>query len=209
MKIKIFQMVISKNMREWSLNHKKKFSKSMYFLSQYHSNLIDEKGHNHITRPRLPFICIDEEMGIWEEDIGFVFKHKPLCERKISTIKREGIQEVHINSTHAIICNESLSKRMWSNDTNKYWYHVKCRCKDCDMVRVHGYQSLDRYGKHKYSHIKWNWYDDQWETKSPKQIKYEKEKDRSEYRKILKTIKEQNLMENEYRKYILRHKFNI
>ena len=194
----IFQMAITSNLYEWSLNHQKKYQGTLRLFDDIHSEcqVVDQKGRNKL-------FWISESSSAENSDLfpssGLYFKHTPLCQIRVKQSEQNGIKDVFIPH---IPPSSQCYHRMWANIDNRYWYHETCRCSTCDMVRIYGYDSLPASTQKKYTGITWNQTDKQWKAKSFKQMKYEKNLRRNEDRRLMKQIKEQSFMEFEYFKYV-------
>ena len=85
---------------------------------------------------------------------------------------------------------------MWSNITDHYWVHEKCRCKMCDKIRLIGYKDLrDPKIKKKYRNIDWPIWSEQWRVKSESQVKYDKNIERRIVRNTIQYMKNISLRE--------------
>jgi hypothetical protein len=196
----IYQMAIASNLYEWSLNHQKKyrFTTDFFDLRKIDKiDKIDKEGRNKMMWVN----DFTSEMypDIWPHP-GAYFKHMSLCKIRVKQSIQDGIKDLLIPS---IPHNSPISHRMWSNIDDHYWYHEKCRCADCDLVRIYGYKSLPPSQKRKYAGITWEPTFKQWNAKSFKQMKYEKNKGRLEGRRLIKQIKEHALMEKEFNEYVM------
>ena len=175
----IFRYAIISNLHIWSLNHINIYCHTInnIYSSRDHLYKEDNKGNTWMYHIK--------------DEIEYLnFKPKTLCNKCVNMSGQPGISDVYIYPQSIdpfLIDNKFLQirHRMWSNITDRYWYHTKCRCKLCDMIRIKGYDTLKISDKNKFSHIKWNYNSDQWEAKSFKQVKYEKNKIRTEYRYLI------------------------
>tara|TARA_B100002051_G_scaffold253706_1_gene267863 strand:+ start:1359 stop:2192 length:834 start_codon:yes stop_codon:yes gene_type:complete len=163
----------------------------------------DKGGNKYIRKYKIPGVLVhDLPQGnivpsncLWDrEDLCVIFKPNTLCKKNVKKKGQPGIKDVKIDGTFDKPIPQQIVSREWSNLPGKYWYHEKCRCSVCDRVRVSGYENLGPAEKKKYARIIWKSSPlgdriKPWKTKSLKQVKYENEKKRNEYRKILKKVK--------------------
>lgn len=161
-KIKIYQMAIQKNMFEWNLEHMKNNRKTLEFFTNIPSNYSNENKYS----------C-------WNliNDNHHRYYYKHICHINVKKPGQPGIRSIYIDDN----IDESIDYREWIGDPDYYWYHDKCRCRDCDLVRVIGIGNLPLTERAKYpefSEIAWPVWSDQWFpariTKSKEEIKYEK-----------------------------------
>ena len=191
LKVKIFSMAINNNLNIWKNLHMKPYLKTISIFDDIHiSSQEDVKGRNHLT-------WISDAAGFAQEEVSF--RHVHVCEHRASKPSQNHIVDVYIPYLPTLF---PIIHRMWSNKVDYYWYHTTCRCKQCDMVRIKGYDYLPMKEKEKYKGIQWNADQDQWKAKSFQQMKYEKNRKREINRKLMRQIKEQALMEEEFLKYV-------
>jgi hypothetical protein len=123
-----------------------------------------------------------------EDDIEPEFRvsFNSLCQRKAKTPQQEGIKDIQLDRTQSApylypTVHPDIMAREWTNKPRYYWYHEKCRCRNCDRVRLLGYNRLSTTDKEKFDNIEW---DDskQWNAKSKIQLKYEKNIQRKKMR---------------------------
>lgn len=155
-------MAIQKNMFEWNLEHMKNNRKTLEFFTNIPSNYSNENKYS----------C-------WNliNDNHHRYYYKHICHRNVKKLGQPGIRSIYIDDN----IDESIDYREWIGDPDYYWYHDKCRCRDCDLVRVIGIGNLPLTERAKYpefSEIAWPVWSDQWFpariTKSKEEIKYEK-----------------------------------
>ena len=165
-KIKIYAYAVREHMVQWSMNHQKHLKQSLLILDPEYfetdaSNYLEPSVHDFL----------------WKKKI------LPLCHRKVKESGQPGIQDVLLSDVpdHSVI-----RYRQWTNKEGYYWYHRKCRCKKCDMIRYHGLKDLSQSEKVKYARIDWNHFTDRWYPKTKSLVKYEKDIERSLIRKVRK-----------------------
>ena len=149
LKILIYQMVVQSHMNEWSFNHMRNLRNSLLFISEKKETL------NSVW-----FILDNDELKYYS---------KSLCSRNIDKRDKLGIVNIIIYNN----MYEDIDIREYSNSPNTYWYHYKCRCKQCDKVRIVGMQNLSSYHKMKFGNIEWPVWSDQWIAKSSSQIRHD------------------------------------
>lgn len=179
-KILIFQFSMISNMIDWSFKHQKYFIKNLEFISNKAIYIGDKKNtffiedyyhaYDHFGEDRLDkSIKNINKYSRWNIVHGNYFKYKYLhiCQRKVKEKLQPGIISVYLPDN----LYEEIDNREWSNMPNQYWYHKKCRCLKCDLVRVIGAKnkSLPSDDQEKYSFIDWPVWSDQWFPKNKKQ----------------------------------------
>ena len=209
-KKKIYKMTIHSNMKEWFLKHQKEMRTTISFLGNPGKGYKGEKielarnGNMGYIGVRYSDDTYNENdlnmLYDGREDIYLraFFKKSTLCKKAVKRKGQPGIKDVFLDP---MITSGGLSihNRMWSNIKDRFWYHENCRCQFCDSVRIHGFHDLPMNQKKKFDRIQWNdqsMYQTQWNTKSLKQVKYEKEKERREYRNSMKLVKGHSLIVN-------------
>ncbi len=171
-KIRIYRYSINNHMIEWSMNHERVLLK-----------VID------ILEP----IDYDPKMRITEFDgvKDLLWKNKVfnMCHRRVKEKFQENIFSVPLQDVPE---SSIIRYREWTNRAGYYWYHNKCRCQHCDMVKYHGLKYLKPSQQKKYSRITWNHYTDRWLPKTKSLHKYEKEEDR----RLLRMVRRASLIIN-------------
>ena len=200
-KIKIYQMAIQKHMYEWSFEHMKNNRKVLKFLTNTPSDYSDENKYSCWN------LVIDDNNDDNDDnndnndnnDNYHSYYYKHICHRNVKKTGQPGIRSIYIDDN----IDERIDYREWIGDADYYWYHDKCRCRDCDHVRVIGIGNLRLTERAKYpefSEIAWPGWSDQWFpariTKSKEEIKYEKN--------IRRTIRRKK-KEGDLRYYILKN----
>ena len=180
-KKKIYYFAVQSHFNKWSLQHKEKFSKIHSFINITENNTIDLDNGKWLT------IGNDNN-----NDKRYYFSHKHLCSSNVRTKGQPNILSVFIHSN----IYEEIDFRMWSNITDHYWVHEKCRCKMCDKIRLIGYKDLRDFKiKKKYRNIDWPIWSEQWRVKSDSQVKYDKNIERRIVRNTIQYMKNISLRE--------------
>jgi len=134
-KCKIFQMAMISNIPQWIRKIKPKFS--FVKKEMFHA----EKGLGYIDRDGFPknftFANYKSHIGkinSWKSlDLWKVRNNLP-CNKNIKTGEQRGIISVYIHPDKE---KPGLVKyREFSNTSNYFWTHYKCRCYECDLIRV-------------------------------------------------------------------------
>lgn len=187
-KIKIFQMIIVNHMNEWYVKHIYSVHNSLLFIDDidgfnFYGHMRHTKKYRQINPDSRWLFYNRNENGI------LIYDKKTICEKKIKESSQNGIKSVFIGDN----INEHIDYRQWSNWLNHYWYHEKCRCKTCDLVRITGVNHLSEKEKKRFRNISWNPWSDQWNPKSNLQLRYEKNMKRKIKRGVVKNIITNNL----------------
>ena len=177
----------------WKLLHQKEFHSTVLFFSMglnphYHYDFLCGISLAHYKNPisfknkkllelnskskwRTSQRMRDELFISWEnyEMYPEVNIRNKLCERQVGRKSQNGIKSVVIENNQ---CKE-IEYREWDNIRDKFWYHEKCRCIDCDRVRYVGRKGLPLKCREKFQDIVWDLTSSQWKTKSPLEKKYE------------------------------------
>jgi len=177
-KILIFHLSMISNMIDWSLKHQKYFIKNIEFISNKeiiretndHFHYNHYHAYDHFGEDRLDKKTKEiNKYSRWNiiHENYFNYKYLHICQRKVKEDLQPGIISIHLPDN----LYEEIDNREWSNMPNKYWYHKKCRCLKCDLVRVIGAKNnnLPKDDQEKYSFIDWPVWSDQWFPKSKKQ----------------------------------------
>lgn len=183
----IFRMTIQSHLNDWLDDHKVRFSQTISLIRGEKKDIKEDERGNRILR----FKKLKGEG--YDDEIHFI--HYPLCRKYVRKRGQPGIKDVYI-SPYSSEMNTPISLRQWTNEDihDKYWYHTNCRCKLCDMVRICGYYSLNLKERRKFSRITLNRKKGigTWNTKSLRQVKYEKDlhrrSKRNDSRKIIPSV---------------------
>lgn len=173
-KIKIFQMIIMSNMNDWNINHMYCLRNSLLFIEDRDGFSV--YGDNRYTK-KYRYLNAESRWLYLNRDVP-MYDKKTLCQKKVKEYYQDGIKSVFISNN----MNELIDYRQWSNWSNQYWYHEKCRCKTCDLVRITGINYLSEKEQKRFSNIEWEPWSDQWKPKSNLQLRYEKHKEKKEKR---------------------------
>ena len=173
-KIKIFRFALISNMIDWSTNHRKKFVLNLEFIlnaetreyinrslhPDIHYHSYDYFGYNRNIK-KYRHINSNSRWYYIHSDLMY-YKYKHLCQRKIR--RQSYIISVCIPDN----LYEEIDNRENPNSPGFYWYHQKCRCMKCDLVRVIGAKnnSLSEKEQHVFSFIDWPVWSDQWINQS-------------------------------------------
>jgi hypothetical protein len=187
-KILIFQFSMISNMIDWSLKHQKYFIKNIEFISNKAIYISDKKNpFNHYNHPydyfgedrldksikninkysRWNAVKTRSMNSLINKEYYFNYKYIHICQRKVKENSQPGIISIYLPDN----LYEEIDNREWSNMPEYYWYHKKCRCLKCDLVRVIGANNniLPKDEQEKYSFIDWPVWSDQWFPKTIKQ----------------------------------------
>lgn len=178
-KIKIYQMAIINHMNDWNINHMYASHNTLLFIENNNRDTLHFNLDERAIAARVKYLNPDSR---WAFPYDFPIYHKKtLCQKKVKGTSQDGIKSVFIGDN----MNEQIDYRQWTNWSNYYWYHNKCRCKTCDLVRITGANHLeDEKEQIRFSNIKWDPWSDQWKPKSNLQLKYEKNMKRKKKREV-------------------------
>ena len=180
-KIKIYQMAMSTHLKEWTNEHK---SISWSLRSKLNPNeacCADLDIWN--------FIELEDRINTQNRDY---YKYSSYKNTVCSTIFRyhvyDNLEEYKIDDDDELqeYYNEGyfedLCSHEWSNKKKYYWTHKKCRCFDCDLVRITYCKNKrdmvketpeEQKIRNKYKDITVNLYKKRWKIKTEQQVKKE------------------------------------
>ena len=138
-KCKIFQMAMLTNISMWVMELRPKFG----FVKQEFFD--DEKGIGYYDNEGFPrhFIHANCKSHIgWERKVNswksldfWNLRKKLPCKKNIRKGQgQRGIVSVYIDPWK--VKPELIKYREYSNHDNYFWTHYKCRCYECDLIRV-------------------------------------------------------------------------
>jgi hypothetical protein len=137
-KCKIFQMAMIANIPLWVMELRPKFG----FVKQEFFN--NEKGIGYYDGNGFPqhFIHANSKSHIgWERKVNswksldfWNIRRNLLCNKNVKTGEQKGIISVYINPEKEK--PELVKYREFRNTPNHFWTHYKCRCYECDLIRV-------------------------------------------------------------------------
>ena len=137
----IFMMTISAANSDNFNYHKLKFYKT---LKQFNINFGDK------TR-------IETKDGVWyNRSNGFIkYSHSNnICEKYVDTDQTK-LLEIKCNNQqmYSAFHNLELPTNRVYRDTGIFWFHEKCRCKDCDKIKLYALKNdkfIYKKGKYEY-----------------------------------------------------------
>ena len=186
----IYTIVIKDRIPTWRIEHEKQFYPSSIFLSSgidifyhYGYRLLEGRDMFPISSKKKKLYSLNSKCNWHMTGIMFdippqdwvlnpvipKFHLRPICLRQADRKSQSGIKSVFINENKC----EHIVYREWDNLPRYYWYHEKCRCIDCDLVKYHGRSHLSIKEAEKYKDITWKDGSLQWKTKSVLERKYE------------------------------------
>jgi len=186
----IYTMVMKDRIPSWRIEHEKRFYPSSVFLSSgidifyhYGYRLLagrdmfpisskKEKIYNLNSKCSWSMSNLMLELPPHDWSLNPVvpkFHLRPICLRQADRKSQSGIKSVFIKDNTC----KHIVYREWSNKPWYYWYHEKCRCIVCDLVKYHGRSNLSIKEAEKYKDITWKDSSIQWKTKSVLERKYE------------------------------------
>jgi len=168
LKIIIFQMAVYSNMNNWKIGH---IDPLYRCIKKWDEQVGYENDDGDLV---LDYIDHPGNLNI------YLKKQNRICITCVRKKEQPNIRSIYIPSN--VYIPECIKYREWSNIPNKYWVHKKCRCRDCDLIRITGYTSLDNNNKKKYARVEMDEDSKQWKTKTVTQLKPEKEAIRNKRR---------------------------
>ena len=118
----------------------------IYFIAIHETNKLNFKIHKTIFHDSLNNFKLDhynltEEIkkdGKWYKSSNLSVKYYPnnnICKKDVHTEYQENTSSVELDLDTVSDFNVP-SYRKFSNTDNTYWFHHKCRCSDCDKVKI-------------------------------------------------------------------------
>ena len=138
-KCKIFQMAMLTHISIWAMELRPKFSfvKQEFFDSDKGVRYYDNEGFpRDFTHANCKsHIGWERKVNSWESLDFRNLRNKLPCKKNTRKGNgQKGIVSVYIDPLKAK--PELIKYREWSNLDNYFWTHYKCRCYECDLVRV-------------------------------------------------------------------------
>ena len=138
-KCKIFQMAMLTNISMWVMDLRPKFGfvKKEFFDDEKGIGYYDNEGFpRHFTRANCKsHIGWERKVNSWKSlDFWNLRKNLP-CKKNVRKGQgQKGIVSVYIDPWK--VKPELIKYREYSNHDNYFWTHYKCRCYECDLIRV-------------------------------------------------------------------------
>ena len=134
-KCKIFQMAMLTHISMWvmDLRPKFRFVKQEFFDSSKGLGYYDDNGFPH----HFTFANYKSHTGkinIWKSLDFWNIRNSLPCNKNVKTSEQRGIISVYISPDKEK--PELVKYREFSNTPNHFWTHYKCRCYECDLIRV-------------------------------------------------------------------------
>ena len=134
-KCKIFQMAMLSNIPLWVQEIKPKFS----FVKK---EMFDaEKGLGYIDPDGFPknftfanYKSHTGKINSWKSLDFWKVKNNLPCKKNVKSREQRGIISVYIHPDKGK--PDLIKYREFSNTPNYFWTHYKCRCYECDLIRV-------------------------------------------------------------------------
>ena len=180
-KIKIYQMAMSTHLKEWTNDHKSISWSLRRKLNPNEACCADLDIWN--------FIELEDRINTQDRDY---YKYSSYKNTVCSTIVRyhvyDNLEEYKIDDDDELqeYYNEGyfddIFSHEWSNKKKHYWTHKKCRCFDCDLVRITYCKNKrdmvketpeEQKIRNKYKDITVNLYKKRWKIKTEQQVKKE------------------------------------
>ena len=136
-KCKIFQIAMLTHISMWVMDLRPKFDfvKQEFFDSdkgiRYYDNNGFTKNFTHANSKS--HIGWERKVNSWKSLDFWNLRKKSPC-KNIHNKNQQGIVSVYIDPRKAI--PQLIKYREYINDDNYFWTHYKCRCYECDLVRV-------------------------------------------------------------------------
>ena len=138
-KCKIFQMAMLTNISIWVMDLRPKFGfvKQEFFDRDKGIGYYDNEGNpkNFIHANCKSHIGWERKVNSWKSLDFFNLKYNLPCKKNMRKGNgQKGIVSVYIDPSKEK--PELIKYREYSNCENYFWTHYKCRCYECDLVRV-------------------------------------------------------------------------
>jgi hypothetical protein len=137
-KCKIFQMAMIANIPMWVIDLRPKFGfvKTEYFDTNKGIGYYDGNGFPHyFTHANSKsHIGWERKVNSWKSLDFWNIRNRLPCNKNVKTSEQRGIISVYISPDKEK--PELVKYREFRNDSGCYWTHYKCRCYECDLVRV-------------------------------------------------------------------------
>lgn len=137
-KCKIFQIAMLSHISMWVMNLRPKFGfiKQEFFDRDKGVGYYDGNGFPQyfIHANSKSHIGWERKVNSWKSLDFWNIRRNLLCNKNVKTSEQKGIVSVYINPEKE---KPGLVKyREFSNTPNHFWTHYKCRCYECDLIRV-------------------------------------------------------------------------
>ena len=134
-KCKIFQMAMISHISRWIMDLRPKFGfvKAEYFDMNKGIGYYDSDGFpHHFTFAK--YKSHTGKINSWKSLDFWNIRNNLPCNKNVKTSEQRGIISVYIDSNKEK--PELIKYREFSNTPNHFWTHYKCRCYECDLIRV-------------------------------------------------------------------------
>lgn len=138
-KCKIFQMAMLSHISMWIMDLRPKFGfvKQEFFDKEKGIGYYDNNNYpQHFTHANSKsHIGWERKVNSWKSLDFWNFRKRLPCKKNIKKGNgQQGIVSVHIDPWKAK--PQLIKYREYSNHYNYFWTHYKCRCYECDLIRV-------------------------------------------------------------------------
>lgn len=137
-KCKIFQIAMLTHISMWVMDLRPKFGfvKQEFFDRDKGIGYYDDNGfpQHFLHANSKSHIGWERKVNSWKSlDFWNIRKRLP-CNKNVKTGEQRGIISVYISPDKGK--PELVKYREFSNTPNHFWTHYKCRCYECDLIRV-------------------------------------------------------------------------
>lgn len=134
-KCKIFQMAMLSHISMWVMDLRPKFGIVKQELFDINKGLgyYDDNGFpQHFIYAN----CKSHtgKINTWKSLDFWNLRNRLPCNKNVKTSEQQGIISVYISPDKEI--PELIKYREFGNTPNHFWTHYKCRCYECDLIRV-------------------------------------------------------------------------
>jgi hypothetical protein len=134
-KCKIFQMAMLTHISMWLMDLRPKFGfvKQEFFDSAKGLGYYDDNGFpQYFTFAN--YKSHTGKINTWKSLDFWNIRNRLPCNKNVKTNEQRGIISVYISPDKEK--PELVKYREFSNTPNHFWTHYKCRCYECDLIRV-------------------------------------------------------------------------
>ena len=137
-KCKIFQMAMLTHISMWVMELRPKFGfvKTEFYDMNKGIGYYDDNGFpHHFTHANSKSnIGWERKVNTWKSLDFWNIRNRLPCNKNVKTSEQKGIISVYISPDKDK--TELVKYREFCNNPNYFWTHYKCRCYECDLIRV-------------------------------------------------------------------------